>query len=167
MTHGMATVTETVTALQPHESAFTVAPEPPRPVPVLADDAAALAAARALAADFAGTAAARDIDRALPFAEIERFTASGLWAITVPREYGGTGVTAATVAQVTAIIAAADGSLGQIPQNHFYALEVLRNGTRPCTRRVTRESPSRWRPGRGAAPNAGCARSRPGAGGAG
>ncbi len=35
---------------------------------------------------------------------------------------------AATVAQVTALISAADGSLGQIPQNHYYALEVLRNG---------------------------------------
>ncbi|MCJ2096901.1 SfnB family sulfur acquisition oxidoreductase [Methylobacterium sp. J-072] len=114
--------------LQPHESAFTRPPEPPRPVPVLADDAAALAAAWALAAELAEEAVTRDLDRRLPFAEIERFTETGLWAITVPRKYGGPGVSAATVAQVIAIIAAADGSIGQIPQNHFYALEVLRNG---------------------------------------
>ncbi|SFM38162.1 Acyl-CoA dehydrogenase, N-terminal domain [Methylobacterium pseudosasicola] len=114
--------------LQPHESAFTRQPAPPRPVPVLADDAVALAAARALAAELAEEAVTRDLDRRMPFAEIERFTETGLWAITVPREYGGAGVNAATVAQVIAIIAAADGSIGQIPQNHFYALEVLRNG---------------------------------------
>ncbi|MCJ2142646.1 SfnB family sulfur acquisition oxidoreductase [Methylobacterium sp. E-066] len=114
--------------LQPHESAFTRPPEPPRPVPVLADDAAALAAARALAAELAEEAVTRDLDRRLPFAEIERFTETGLWAITVPRAYGGPGVSAATVAQVIATIAATDGSIGQIPQNHFYALEVLRNG---------------------------------------
>jgi len=114
--------------LAPSEAAFTRSPAPPRPVPVLADDAVALATARALAAEFAAGAADRDLNRDLPFAEVERFTASGLWAITVPREYGGTGVTAATAAQVCALIAAADGSLGQIPQNHFYALEVLRNG---------------------------------------
>jgi len=35
-----------------------------------------------------------------------------------------------TLAQVTAIIAEADGSLGQIPQNHFYAVEIIRvNGS--------------------------------------
>jgi hypothetical protein len=28
---------------------------------------------------------------------------------------------------VIALLSGADGSIGQIPQNHFYALEVLRN----------------------------------------
>jgi SfnB family sulfur acquisition oxidoreductase len=94
----------------------------------IADDAAAVAAARRLADDFARDAALRDGERRLPWAELDAFVASGLWAITVPREYGGAGVASATLAEVTAIIAAADGSLGQIPQNHFYALEVLRVG---------------------------------------
>ncbi len=110
------------------EAAFTRLPAPPHPVPVIADDAAALAVARDLAATFAENAAARDLNRALPFAELERFTESGLWAITVPRAYGGTGASSATAARICALIAAADGSLGQIPQNHYYALEVLRNG---------------------------------------
>lgn len=114
--------------LQPHETAFTRAPPPPRPVPVIPDDASALAVARTLAETFIASAAARDLDRELPFEEVERFTRSGLWAITVPKAYGGTGVSSATVAQVIAIVSAADGSLGQIPQNHFHALEVLRNG---------------------------------------
>ncbi|MGJ7581655.1 SfnB family sulfur acquisition oxidoreductase [Variovorax sp. RHLX14] len=95
---------------------------------LIRDDAHAIEVAHALAADFAQGAAARDRDRILPWAELERFTASGLWAITVPRAHGGAGVSVATLAQVIAIVSAADGSLGQIPQNHFYALEVLRVG---------------------------------------
>ncbi|MBU5201820.1 acyl-CoA dehydrogenase family protein, partial [Vibrio cholerae] len=47
-----------------------------------------------------------------------------------PKAYGGAGVSNVTLAKVIALIAQADGSLGQIPQNHFYALEVLRvNGS--------------------------------------
>lgn len=86
------------------------------------------ALARALAGTFAQDASARDRDRRLPWDELDAFSASGLWGITVPRAFGGAGVSMVTLAQVTAIIAAADGSLSQIPQNHFYALEVLRAG---------------------------------------
>ncbi|RVJ49350.1 SfnB family sulfur acquisition oxidoreductase [Sinorhizobium meliloti] len=90
------------------------------------DDAEALAVARELAREFAPGAAARDRERRLPIAEIERFSQSGLSAITVPRAYGGAGVSAVTLAEVTAIISAADSSIGQIPQNHFYMVEALR-----------------------------------------
>lgn len=100
----------------------------PGPVQIIRSDAEALAAAHRLAADFAPGASVRDRDRILPWDELERFTASGLWGITVPQAHGGAGVSAVTLAQVIAIIAAADGSLAHIPQNHFYALEVLRNG---------------------------------------
>ena len=55
-----------------------------------------------------------------------RLSESGLLAITVPKEFGGAGVSNVTLARVAAIIAAADGSLGQIPQNHFYMVEALR-----------------------------------------
>lgn len=88
----------------------------------------AVEVARGLAAHFAREAALRDRERRLPWAELDAFVASGLWAITVPRAYGGPGVNAGTLAEVVATISAADGSLGQIPQNHFYALEVLRVG---------------------------------------
>ncbi len=107
--------------------------EPPARAPQqaparIASDAQAIAVAQRLAHDFAQDAALRDRERRLPWDELDAFVASGLWAITVPREFGGPGVNSGTLAEVTATIAAADGSLGQIPQNHFYALEVLRVG---------------------------------------
>jgi alkylation response protein AidB-like acyl-CoA dehydrogenase len=95
---------------------------------LIADDAQARLVARFLAEAFASEAALRDRERRLPWAELDAFVASGLWGVTVPREFGGAGVSNGTLAEVTATIAAADGSLGQIPQNHFYALEVLRVG---------------------------------------
>lgn len=104
------------------------APVPQQPAHVVRDDAEAIEIAHRLAAVFAQDAALRDRERRLPWAELETFSASGLWGITVPREYGGAGVSNTTLAEVIAIISAADGSLGQIPQNHFYALEVLRVG---------------------------------------
>src|ERR1700733_3517621 len=70
--------------------------------------------------------AKRDRDRTLPFAEIEAFSQAGLGAIIVPRAYGGAEISAATLAEVFAIIAAADPSIGQIPQNHTAFLELLR-----------------------------------------
>jgi SfnB family sulfur acquisition oxidoreductase len=101
--------------------------EEPAPL-VLKSDAEALAAAAVLAVDFAVDAGLRDRERRLPWDELARFSGSGLWGVTVPKQYGGAGVSTVTLAEVIAIISAADGSLGQIPQNHFYALEVLRVG---------------------------------------
>ncbi|PLP98144.1 SfnB family sulfur acquisition oxidoreductase [Cupriavidus pauculus] len=108
------------------------APSPAATPHAVADDAEAIAIAHRLAAQFAPGAARRDRERLLPWDELETFSASGLWGITVPREHGGAGVSSVTLAEVIAIIAAADGSLGQIPQNHFYALEVLRVGGTPA-----------------------------------
>lgn len=104
------------------------APQPVRVPTLLRSDEAAIRAAEKLAEEFAPGASVRDANRLLPWKELDTFTASGLWAITVPKEYGGAGVSTGTLARVTSIIAAADGSLSQIPQNHFYALEVLRVG---------------------------------------
>lgn len=95
-------------------------------VSIIRDDAEAISVAHRLAADFAVRAAARDRDRLLPHVEIDRYSRSGLWGITVPRDHGGAGVSAATVAEVVAIISAADGSIGQIPQNHFFLVEAIR-----------------------------------------
>jgi len=89
-------------------------------------DAEAIAAARKAAATIAEGAAARDRDRRLPYAELDLLSDSGLLAITVPRAYGGAEVSAGTLAEVIATLAAADGSIGQIPQNHFFMLEALR-----------------------------------------
>ncbi|MFF7398363.1 SfnB family sulfur acquisition oxidoreductase [Achromobacter sp. NPDC008082] len=116
-----------------HEKISTLTP---RRAAVIESDAQALAVARALADEFARDASQRDRERRLPLAELERYSLSGLWGITVPREHGGAGVSRVTLAEVTALISAADGSLGQIPQNHYYALEVLRvNGSADQQRR--------------------------------
>ncbi|TCU33566.1 SfnB family sulfur acquisition oxidoreductase [Rhizobium azibense] len=87
----------------------------------------ALAVARKLAAEFSQGASERDRERMLPYRELERLATSGLLAITVPVEYGGIDVSNAVLAEVTAILAEADSSIGQIPQNHFYILEALRH----------------------------------------
>ncbi|HEY4804961.1 MAG TPA: SfnB family sulfur acquisition oxidoreductase [Paraburkholderia sp.] len=100
-------------------------PDPAR-VKRIADDAQALAAARALAAAIAPGASRRDRERALPWDELDLWSESGLGAITVPREYGGADVSHATLAEVFAILCAADPAFGQIPQNHFGLLGVLR-----------------------------------------
>ena len=95
-------------------------------VPILSTDAAALQAAHALAAAYLPGAMERDRDRRLPFAEIEQFSASGLGGISVPKAYGGPELSMATLSEVTAIISAADASLGQLPQNHHGFLRLLR-----------------------------------------
>lgn len=101
-------------------------PNIPSDVARTATDAEAIAAAHRLAADFAQGAAERDRHRTLPWDELDRWSASGLGAITVPRAYGGAQVSYATLAEVFVILNAADPSIGQIPQNHFGLLGVLR-----------------------------------------
>jgi len=107
---------------------------------IIRDDAQALATARALAETFKQQSALRDRERRLPHIELEQFSRSGLWGISVPKTFGGAGVSSVTLAEVIRIISAADGSLGQIPQNHFYALEVLRvNGSPEQQKRLYAE----------------------------
>ena len=94
---------------------------------IIRDDAEALDVARALAAEFAPGATLRDRERRLPVHELKRLRQSGLWGITVPKEYGGAGVSYATLAEVFVLLSAADGSIGQIPQNHYFILEIIRH----------------------------------------
>jgi SfnB family sulfur acquisition oxidoreductase len=86
----------------------------------------ALEAARLVGEQIRPTSGARDKDRRLPFEEIEWFSQSGLWGITVPKEYGGAGVSTSVFTEVVAIISEADASLGQIPQNHYANVEEIR-----------------------------------------
>ncbi|WP_323154281.1 SfnB family sulfur acquisition oxidoreductase [Pseudomonas alvandae] len=100
------------------------------PAQVLRNDAEAIEAAHQLAQVARQQAARRDQQRKLPWSEIEQFTRSGLGSIAVPREYGGPQVSSVTVAEVFAIICAADPALGQIPQNQFGVLQlILATGT--------------------------------------
>ena len=96
------------------------------PARVLGDDAEAIEVARALAPVLAEGAVERDRDRILPRRELDLFSSSGLWGMTVPRAYGGAEVSFETVGEVIAIISEADPSIGQIPQNHLGVVEALR-----------------------------------------
>lgn len=93
---------------------------------VIADDAEALAVAASLAEEFRADASARDVERRLPRAELDRLSASGLLAVTVPAEHGGADVSAETLAEIFRLLAAADASLAQIPQSHFAYVNVIR-----------------------------------------
>jgi SfnB family sulfur acquisition oxidoreductase len=115
-----------VAEIQDDAPEFRSPPLRERPARHIGDDAEAIAVADEIAAQIAEGAASRDRDRLLPHEEMERLSDSGLLAITVPREYGGADVRSHTVARVIAALSGADGSIGQIPQNHFFMLEGLR-----------------------------------------
>lgn len=99
---------------------------PSTPAQRISSDAQAIAVAKELAASFAVEAAQRDRERRLPIAELNAFSQSGLWGITVPKAYGGAEVSYRTLAEVLKIIAAVDPSLAQLPQNHLVVIDHLR-----------------------------------------
>ena len=109
---------------------------PPEPARRLTTEAEAVETARALAADFARDAAERDRDRRLPYRELDAFSRSGLWSITVPHGHGGLDASFTTVARIIATISAADPAIGQIPQNHFGVVQAIRSVSDPDQQRL-------------------------------
>ena len=95
------------------------------PARVIRNDADAIATAHHVAEIFRADASQRDQERRLPLHELDIFSQSGLWAITVPAEYGGAAVSYVTLAEVIKLVAAADPSLGQLPQNHLGIVDVI------------------------------------------
>ncbi|WP_085615762.1 MULTISPECIES: SfnB family sulfur acquisition oxidoreductase [unclassified Pseudomonas] len=93
---------------------------------IILDDSEAIAIAHEIANLLRPGAAERDRDRLVPAEIVDAYSNSGLWGITVPREYGGAEVSFATLAKVIATLSTADPSLGQIPQNHYCLLEDIR-----------------------------------------
>ncbi|MGF7151608.1 hypothetical protein FHS96_005274 [Sphingomonas zeicaulis] len=85
----------------------------------LADEAAAIAAAHAAAAEIATIAADPGERRLIPHRQAEILSASGVTAICVPAGFGGLGASIATLAEVVRIISTADGGVGQILQIHY------------------------------------------------
>ena len=119
MTAALATIEDEATEFRP----------PPLRAPParrIRHDSEALAVAEEVSTKLAEEAVARDRERILPYKEMDLVSDAGLLAITTPKEYGGAGVRAGTVARVIAALSRADGSIGQIPQNHFFMLEGLR-----------------------------------------
>ncbi|MGR9247604.1 monooxygenase [Rhizobium leguminosarum] len=86
----------------------------------------AISTARDLAAAFRQQASERDINRILPVAELDALSVSGLTAITVPPDHEGLDVSNALLAEIVAIIAEGDASIGEALESHFSALETLR-----------------------------------------
>ncbi|MDR6608266.1 SfnB family sulfur acquisition oxidoreductase [Pseudomonas synxantha] len=118
------------------------------PAQVLRNDAQAIKAAHELAQVARLQAARRDRQRKLPWAEIEQFTRSGLGSISIPREHGGPQVSFVTLAEVFAIISAADPALGQIPQNQFGILNlVLGSATEVQKKQLFKSVLDGWRIG--------------------
>ncbi len=93
---------------------------------IIQSDAEAIEAAHRLAEEFSKEASIRDHERRLPLKEIHSYSASGLWGITIPKAFGGAGVSYKTLAEVVKIISSADSSLGQIAQNHWAFIEHIR-----------------------------------------
>lgn len=98
---------------------------------VIQSDEEAIEVAQQLAAVFAKEASKRDHERLLPLQEVQQYSASGLWGITIPKQFGGAGVSYKTLAEVVKIISSADSSLGQIAQNHWAFLEHIRLDASP------------------------------------
>ena len=118
------------------------------PAQILRNDAQAIKAAHELAHVARLQAAKRDQLRKLPWSEIEQFTRSGLGSISIPREYGGPQVSFVTLAEVFAIISAADPALGQIPQNQFGILNlILGRATEAQKRQLFKSVLDGWRIG--------------------
>ena len=75
---------------------------------IIRDDAQALKKAAELAAEFRAGAPRRDAERLLPRAELDKLSASGLLAVTVPADHGGADVGAVTLARLFRLLASAD-----------------------------------------------------------
>ncbi len=94
--------------------------------PYIRNEDDAIELARVLAADIRSGSSIRDRQRLLPHNEMAMISQSGLFGVTVPADYSGAEISNPFLAEVVAILSEADSSIGQIPQNHFYILEVLR-----------------------------------------
>jgi SfnB family sulfur acquisition oxidoreductase len=99
---------------------------PSTPAHRIANDAEAIEVALTLAREFAPSASDRDRLGKAPHAELERVARSGLLGLTIPKQWGGADVSHETIAEVFRILAVADPSIAQVPQNHFVFVEVLK-----------------------------------------
>lgn len=92
---------------------------------VIATEDEAVEVALRLAVQFRKTAQVRDVERQLPWQELEDCARSGLLAIRVPRAYGGVEVSYLTLTRVVAIIGEADASIGQLLLSIILACSVI------------------------------------------
>jgi SfnB family sulfur acquisition oxidoreductase len=91
----------------------------------IASDAEAILAAREVAQLIAPGVIERDRTGELPVEALAALDASGLLAITLPREHGGAELSMSTLAEVIRTIAAVDPAIAQVPQGHFLMVDVV------------------------------------------
>ncbi|AVA23705.1 SfnB family sulfur acquisition oxidoreductase [Rhizobium sp. NXC24] len=117
-----------MTNQNPH-SRDTAGRRPSAPVRphLITSDQEALDIASRLAERFVVRASERDAKRLLPWEEVNEYTASGLGGMTIPKAFGGAEVSNVTLAKVFETLCAADPALGQIPQNQFGVLALLKD----------------------------------------
>ncbi|HHS7463399.1 TPA: acyl-CoA dehydrogenase family protein [Salmonella enterica] len=72
------------------------------------------------------SASERDQTRHISTEQVDAYASSGLWAVTVPKEYGGPDLGYKGLSQITRLIAAADPSIAQIPRGHFHIIDLLK-----------------------------------------
>lgn len=104
--------------------ALTITP-PDTPAHIIRSDAEAVEIAEQLAARFKLNAQQRDVERLLPWQELEDCARHGLLALRVPREYGGADVSYLTLTRVVAAIGEADASIGQLLLSIVLASSVI------------------------------------------
>jgi alkylation response protein AidB-like acyl-CoA dehydrogenase len=83
-----------------------------------------LARFRPLIARIAEGAVQRELDRALPYAEVEWLRDAGFGALRVPREHGGDGVGLHTLFALLIELASADSNLPQLLRGHLGFVET-------------------------------------------
>lgn len=125
-----------VVSVSPAPDADNFPPAEERTHRIVADQQA-LDAARQVAVAAAPEAQLRDRQRRYPLQQLALFTQSGLGGISIPREYGGPELSFTTLAEVFRLISAVDPALGQIPQNHFGLIQLIRDaGSEEQKRRI-------------------------------
>jgi SfnB family sulfur acquisition oxidoreductase len=111
--------------VSPHPEQHPTSPRRAQAHRIQSDDEA-LTVARKLAGEFSVDASKRDRERILPQVELDTFSGSGLWAITIPKSYGGAEVHHETLVEMFRIVAEADPSVAQIAHNHFCVVDAIR-----------------------------------------
>ncbi|WP_109475960.1 acyl-CoA dehydrogenase family protein [Paraburkholderia sp. C35] len=87
--------------------------------------------ARVLAAQFAGSAVERDEKGGTPKAERDAIRASGLLALSIPRQYGGTGASWTETLDVVRTFARVDSSIAHVFGFHHLLLATVQLFGRP------------------------------------
>lgn len=95
-----------------------------KPTPPLQDRDAILDRAFELAREFETGAAERDRERHFPTEQMQQLRTSGLQALFVPREQGGSGALYSDAVRVVRILAEGDSNIAQMAFIHIHGIEL-------------------------------------------